>query len=142
MLRLVLAVAEKELYLNASLLLVASSLSVLALPYIKQARRKLLFFLFLKRRTNTKKKSGRIPPLLIILGVMALLGLLFSWTIALWVLLGVAGLALLVLVFNIKPKPGKPISPEEGRRRAEKDRQDRESLEKVRREEERRRRGY
>jgi hypothetical protein len=110
MLSVLLAIAIKAAQHTAFSLLAAASLSILTLPLFQKTRRKLLFNLLFKRSTKSNKKYGRIQPwlrtLLIILGGMTLLGLLFSWTIALWVGAGILAIILIWLITGKKtPNP-------------------------------------
>lgn len=110
------ATDDKYVYL----LIAAAAATLLTNEVIFQKRRRNFLLKLLLKKALKKKFGGRgmqpwLKVLLILIGGTALLGLLFSWSIALWVLLGVVGISLLVLVFNLKPP--KPDSPEEAERK-------------------------
>lgn len=110
MLSFLLAIASRSEHYNVFPLL-AASLSIFGLPFIKKIRRNLLLKMFTKkgRRGLQDTKGGRILfGLLLSLGTGLLIGLFFGISIGLWV---AAGVGFIMLIFFLTgehhPKTGK-----------------------------------
>lgn len=86
---------------TASGLFAAAALSVLALPFFKKARMKLLYKLLAikmkKKRKGRSNSAGNLILKALLLSILAglLIGLIFNWTIGLWVGIGTFGVFLL-----------------------------------------------
>jgi hypothetical protein len=87
---------------HAFALLASAAAFTISLPFIKKIKRKLFFnFLFRTKHNKKRTKGGTISRFLLLaillsVGVGLFIGLLFSWSIGLWVALGMWPLMLIV----------------------------------------------
>ena len=129
MLIILLAIAGGTEHHSYFPLLATASISIFALPFLNKVKNKFLLKLFFRkveRRGRRRSKSWPvIKALLIVFGSFGLLGLLFSWTIALWVAIGLLALILIFAAANWKFDP-KPENPEHRKYRLEQERKARE----------------
>ena len=108
-------------------LLAAAAIPLANHGFIKRIKRNLLIKLFIKKTSKKDLQStrgGRILfGLLISLGTGGLIGLLFGWSIGLWV---AAGLGVIMLIYFLSgEKPPKPETQEARKRREKREEYDR-----------------